>query len=304
MKKILLLFPLIILILDGYACDICGCANGNSFFGVLPQAHRQFAGIRYRQISFDSHINSTLLQTSESFKTTELWARLYPLPKVQMLLFLPYHQNTQIRKSDNFQANRRGIGDIRVMLQYNFLNTFFDTSGTVAKNNHQLLAGIGLKAPTGEYRYNENDLSQVNNANFQLGTGSWDFPLSVIYTYSGEFMGMNINLIHGLNTSNSNGYRFANQNLLSVLAFKSFFIKNTNFLFSLGSNSEYRNKDVFNGTRNSFTGGWYVNASAGLDIYLHSFSIGFNGNLPIVQKLSNGELVLNQSFGLALSKMF
>lgn len=303
MKKLLIL---LFLISSGqsYACDICGCVNGGSFFGVLPQGHMQFAGIRYRQSSFDSHIGSTLLEAKESFRTTELWTRLYPLPKVQLMAFLPYQQNQQNRFYDSFQANLEGLGDARVLVHYNLVNTFVDTTRMHLKWNHQLMAGLGLKAPTGAYKYDQYDVSEVANANFQLGTGSWDVPLNVIYTLKKHSTGFNLNLMYNINGTNTNGYHFANQTLISALVFRSVYVGDANLVISAGTNTEFKGQDLVNGERNEFTGGWYTNATAGVDLYWHKFAFSVNGQLPVIQNLSNQELKLNQGFGVSLSRMF
>ncbi|WP_304232231.1 hypothetical protein [Jiulongibacter sediminis] len=304
MKKISILVLILFASFESHACDICGCVNGGSFFGILPQGHMQFAGIRYRQNSFDSHIGSTLLEAQEIFRTTELWARLYPLPKVQLMAFLPYQQNEQNRFYDDFKARLEGVGDAQVLLHYNLLNTFVDTTRLHQQWNHQLMAGFGVKAPLGDYQYDQYDVAEVANANFQLGTGSWDVPLNLIYTLKKHDNGLNINLMYNINGTNANGYHFANQTLLSLLAFRSEYIGNANLVISTGTNSEIKGQDLVNGERNEFTGGWYINGVAGVDLYWKKFGLSVNGQLPIVQNLSNQELKLNQGFTVSLSRTF
>ncbi len=304
MKKLVWLVIYLFISNSGMACDICGCVNGGSFFGILPQGHRQFAGVRYRQNSFDSHIGSQLLEATETFRTTEFWMRLYPLKKVQVMAFVPYQQNQQHRLFDDFEAKLEGMGDARVFLHYNLLNTFADTTRLDRHWNHQLMAGTGIKAPTGRYQYDMYDVSEVANANFQLGTGSWDIPLNVIYTLKRHETGLNVNLMYNVNGTNSNGYKFANQTLLSLLAFRSIYLGNTNLVISAGTNTEVKGQDLKEGVRNEFTGGWYINAAVGVDIYWNKFAFGVNGQLPVVQHLSNQELKLNQGFGVSLSRMF
>ncbi|MGR3812100.1 hypothetical protein [Jiulongibacter sp. NS-SX5] len=298
----------VFLILIGWqnlsACDICGCVNGGSFFGILPQGQMQFAGVRYRQNSFDSHIGSKLLAAQETFRTTEIWTRLYPVKNVQLMAFLPYQQNQQTRLSDSFKAELEGMGDANLLLHYNVINTFLDTTRLHKKWNHQLLVGGGIKAPTGAYQFDQNDISEVANANFQLGTGSWDVPLNVIYTLKKHETGLNINATYKINGTNSYGYHFANQTLLSLLAFRSVYVGNANLVLSVGTNSEFKRQDLVNGERNHFTGGWYVNGTAGIDLYYRKFGLNLSGQLPIVQSLSNQELKLNEGFSVSLSRMF
>ena len=72
MKKIVILF-LFLAVHPSFifACDVCGCGNGGAFFGLLPQSHLRFAGIRYKQKSFSSHLNSPFFMAEESFKKAE-----------------------------------------------------------------------------------------------------------------------------------------------------------------------------------------------------------------------------------------
>lgn len=86
---------LIVSSLSTSACDLCGCANGSSFVGLLPRSGSQFVGMRYRLRSFDSHLNSQMLKTKEEYNTLEVWGRFYPIKKLQVLAFLPYNDNQQ-----------------------------------------------------------------------------------------------------------------------------------------------------------------------------------------------------------------
>ncbi|MBP8240682.1 MAG: hypothetical protein KAX50_12000 [Saprospiraceae bacterium] len=36
------------------ACDVCGCAVGGNYLGILPQFRRHFAGVRFQYRTFDS----------------------------------------------------------------------------------------------------------------------------------------------------------------------------------------------------------------------------------------------------------
>ncbi len=302
MKKIIV-FILLLTGSSSYACDICGCNNGGTFFGILPQSHRQFAGLRYRYTSFDSHLSSKVLATAETFKTTEIWTRLYPVKNLQVLAFLPYHQNVQSRPSDEFSASLEGIGDATVLAHYNLLNTFGDTV-KIRKVNHSLLVGAGVKAPLGKYQYDPYDLSQVANANFQIGSGSWDMPLNAIYTLTRKGAGLNINVLYKVNGTNSNNYKFANQLKISLLAFKSIYLGNTNLMTSLGVSGDYKRPDLKEGERNLFTGGYTVMASGGIDYYVGKLALSLNAQLPIIQDLSGGELRVNETLGFGISRMF
>ncbi len=304
MKKIAILLMLILLKHTSLqACDICGCNNGGSFMGILPQSHMQLLGIRYGNKSFDSHLSSEYLKTTENFQSLELIGRFYPVKRLQLLTFVPYSQNSQQRHFDDFSTKKEGIGDVSLFVHYNLINTFIDTLRT-AKFDHNLLLGTGIKAPLGDYKYDRYNLSEVANSNFQLGTGSWDFPISVIYTLKKASSGLNLNLSHKINGINSLKYKFANQTQVNLMAFRSIAFPTTSMMLSVGINSEFKQQDKFEGVRNEFTGGWYANVAAGLDYYVGKYGLGLNAQLPVWQNLSGGELKLKESFYFSIFRMF
>jgi hypothetical protein len=299
MKKILSIL-LIISTLPTFACDMCGCANSGSFFGILPQSHMRFVGIRYRVRNFDSHLNSLLLKTKENYQTAEIWGRFYPFKKTQLLVFLPYNSNKQSTLSGK-TAQIEGLGDASLMMHYNLRNTFWDS--TSHRINQNLLLGGGIKLPTGKYQYTDNG-EEGANPNFQLGTGSVDFILNAIYTLRYQSWGLNLDISHKINTENANQYRFANRTNGSLSIFYTKKIKNITLMPNSGTMAEYSNKDTKAGIKNSFTGGWLMMANVGFEMYYKKISTGINYQLPIIQRLVNNELKINQQASVHLTLMF
>ena len=158
------------------ACDICGCANSRAYFGLLPQSNKSLIGVRYQRLNFVTHPDSKVLRTEENFNVAELYARFFPIKRVQVMAFLPYRTDQQVTSADVKKQN--GFGDATILANYNILNTLMDkeNSGTFT---HTLLIGGGVKIPTGKFKFDENNPLQVANANFQLGTGSTDFILRI-----------------------------------------------------------------------------------------------------------------------------
>lgn len=268
------------------ACDICGCGAGSSFVGLLPQAGRGFVGVRYRTRAYDSHLNSLLLKTRETYQTAELWARIYPAKRVQVLAFLPLNVNRQQTANGTF--TRRGLGDATVLAHYNLLNTALDT---VRRNvDHNLLLGGGVKLPTGPYRYDLADASEVANPNFQLGTGSTDALFNAIYTLRYRQWGWTTDLTYRLTTRNPNGYRFGHRQTAATTAF---FLKKgekATLMPNAGLLLENAARDVDRGKPNGNTGGYTAFASAGVETYFGRFTAGVNGQLPVAQRLAAGQI--------------
>lgn len=299
MKKILF-WVLMIGYLPASACDMCGCANSGSFFGILPQSNMRFVGVRYRLKDFDSHLNSQVLKTKEHYQTTELWGRFYPFMKTQLLVFLPYNSNKQTTLSGR-TARIEGLGDASMIMHYNVFNTFWDS--TIHQVNQNLLIGGGLKLPTGKYRY-EDTGEEGANANFQLGTGSVDFVLNAIYTLRYHSWGINADASHKLNTRNSNGYKFANRTNGSLMAFYAAKFGRFTMMPNVGTMVEYSGQDIKNGVKNRFTGGWLMMANMGIELYYKRYSAGFIFQKPIVQNLVNKESRINQQTSIHCTFMF
>lgn len=302
MKRFILVI-LFFTVQQSMACDICGCGNGGSFFGVLPQSHVRFLGMRYKVKNFDSHLNSKNFKAAENFQSAELWGRLYPFKKTQLLFFAPYNWNEQYTIESQKTVRTQGFGDISSLVHYNVVNTFTDTT-KLREWNHNLLAGGGIKLPTGRYEYDPTDISEVANPNFQLGTGSWDVPLNVIYTLTHKSSGLNVNLNYKINTTNAAGYRFANRSNVSTMLFHNFSFSQSTVMLLGGVYGEHGRMDLDNGERNEFTGGGFVAGSGGIEVYLPKISFGVNGQIPIAQNLSNGELRLRNAFNVHLTRMF
>jgi hypothetical protein len=303
MKKYLI-YLFLLLAVEANACDICGCANGGSFFGLLPQQHQQFMGIKFRQNSYNSHIGSQLLESVETFQAAEIWGRFYPMKRTQLLVFVPFQKNVQNRNYDGFQSKLEGIGDASLLLHYNLLNTFTDTTKTHNTWNHQVMIGGGLKLPTGQSDFNQYDVSEVANANFQLGTGSWDVPLNLIYTIKKHDYGLNVNMLYKVNTNNQNDYKFANQAVLSLMVFRSVYVGNSQLMPSVGLYADYKKQDLKEGVRNKFTGGYSTAALTSLDFFTGKFGFNAAARVPIVQNLSGGDLKINSTMSFGISRVF
>jgi hypothetical protein len=298
-KLIIILF--IISISQAFGCDVCGCGNGASFFGILPQSHFRFGGVRFTSKNFESHISSKNLKATEHFQTIEPWIRLYPLPKTQLIVTTPYHFNSQTLLYNMSKKSISGIGDVNALMHYNILNTFFDSTSHTF--DHVLLLGGGIKLPTGVYDYSQ-DASTVSNANFQKGTGSVDYVLNAIYTIRKGTNGLNLDLYYKINGENKNKFRFGNKSRILASAFKQITIKDLSFMPNLGALAEYSKSDFKNKEAISLSGGYTLNGVLGSEVYYKRIVAGVNYQVPISQKLSDGELKLKNTFSGHLTFLF
>lgn len=271
-----------------YACDACGCGVGNSYFGILPQFHRNFVGLRYRYRSFNSRSpilgspieNPTYSTSNEQYQTVETWGRFYPARRVQVFAFLPYSFSHRVE--DGVVADQQGLGDVTVLANYNVFNTSDSIYQPVM---HSLLVGGGLKLPTGSFRETEN--GQKVNPNFQLGTGSLDFMVNAIYTVRYGRLGLNTDFTYKRNTTNRNDYRFGNRYNTAAYLFYVQKIKKLTLMPSAGIYYEHADRDVRRHIYQNGTGGYAAFRTVGLDAYFKSVAIGANYQHPFAQSVAD-----------------
>jgi hypothetical protein len=305
MKKNFLILLCFFTLVASQACDICGCGVGSYYFGIMPQFNKNFIGLRYRNMQFESHLNSRLLRTNEYFRTTELWGRFYINPKVQIMTFLPYSSNTQT-DINNTSKNLQGINDIVLMANYNLLNLSMKNDTTMRTFKHSLWLGGGLKLPTGKYDFDEQDTGQVANPNFQLGSGSVDFLLTAFYNVRYKNWGFNQDLSYKINTKNGKDYRFGNRvsgnsNVFYIHQFsKKFAIMPYGGLYY-----EHSGKDHRAGQQILETGGHLIASNLGVDMYAFKrLNFGLNYQIPIRQNLGNGEIGAKNRLNVQVSVLF
>ncbi len=288
------------------ACEICGCGVGNYYLGLMPQFNKNFVGLRYRSLRFESHLNSRILRTREYFHTTELWGRFYPVSKLQVLTFLPYSFNYQT-DINNKQKNLQGFNDIMFLSSYNIFQSQRMYQDTIPRQwKHSIWLGGGLKVPTGRYNFNDNDANQVANPNFQLGSGSFDFVLTAFYNLRYKKFGFNQDIAYKINTKNAHNYRFGNRlssnsNVFYVQQFK----KNFALMPYTGIYYEFSAKDIRENRTIMETGGNLLAGNLGLDVYtFKKITTGFNMQIPLQQKLGNGEFRSENRWNVHFSVLF
>ncbi|UXP31508.1 transporter [Reichenbachiella agarivorans] len=207
MKYLIITTIAVLSCINAWACDICGCQLGGYSFGILSQNPTHFIGVRYSQAQFYAHIDNETLPDEYSddiYRTMELMGRYVISKKWQISAVLPYSYN--VMDGNSQKTTVKGIGDPILIGYYNVINT---TSENFRDWNHSLLVGAGLKFPLGEYDAEEND--EIINRNFQLGSGSLDYLLAVIYTLKYKSVGLNLESSYKINTENDLHYRFGNQ---------------------------------------------------------------------------------------------
>lgn len=271
------------------ACDVCGCANSGSYFGLMPQSHKSMVGLRYSNLNFETHPGSEYFRTNEQFQITELYGRFYPAKRVQVMAFLPYRVDRQLLV-DATTKKQQGWGDATVLANYNILNTFMDSEES-HRVNHSLQVGGGIKLPTGRFQYDEEDPLAVANANFQPGTGSADFILNAFYTLTAGKWGALLTASHKLNTTNARDYRFGNQTYGSADLYRTSAVGKVSLMPHLGLYAEHSDYGKLEGRTLYETGGNLLNGTAGVSVFTTHWTAGLSLQQPLAQNLSKGDVV-------------
>jgi len=176
-----------------------------------------------------------------------------------------------------------GLGDINVIVNYVILNT--GNQGTDFK--HQLLAGGGIKLPTG--KYDDYDQGKIINRNFQLGTGSVDFNINAVYTLRYKQAGVNLETGYKINTRNHDDYHFGNQFRASGQLFYWQKFGPVSLLphagMSYEQGAQHKDGDIYQ----TNTGGYAWLASGGMDFYIKRFTLGINYQQPVAQHYNSDD---------------
>lgn len=275
------------------ACDICGCSASANFLGILPQYNKHFIGLSYQYQSFTTthpeQDGISAAQSRDYFHTVTAWGRFYPLKRLQVFAFVPYQYNYAIEDGKTTLLN--GIGDVTLSANYLIIKDKNIGEGW----QHNLVAGAGIKAPTGRTGIINNEGIIVNN--MQPGTGTWDFVGSTIYTVRHKKLGANVEASYRIGTVSSRGYRYGNRLNAAATAFLWQNAGKVNLLPQAGIKYLQSDKDFTSyeyQVSNPYSGGrqWY--GCAGVGMYLKQISFTAMYNLPLSSSYAQG-LVTNHS---------
>lgn len=288
MKQFIIILLGLSMAWQSYGCDVCGSAGGNSL-GILPQFTKHFIGLRCNFQKFAVthpafHTGSISRTQTQTFSTIDVWGRFYPAKRLQIFAFLPYEINTFWSETGKL-ISLQGIGDATIMGNYVLLDSPEDSTGE--KVRHLLMAGGGLKTPTGKrVRMVGNELL---NPNLDPGTGAFEFLLNSSYTVRYKKAGVNAEAMLKLPAASADiKYRLGNRLSSSLKGFVWKDIANAAILPNIGCALDIFGKDRWNGTIQELSGGHLLSAHIGMDIYYKSFLFGANLRSPIEQHLSMG----------------
>lgn len=260
-----------------YACDVCGCAAGSMYSGILPRFNKNFVGVRYFYRSFRTqHLTSdgSKLYTYEKYHTWDAYARFYPHKRVQLFASIPVNFYRQI--DNGTPLNSTGIGDIQVWANYAAIQANDSSSNP---NKHMLLVGGGLKMATGESNAYRNGL--LINPNLQSGTGSWDMLFNYMYTFRHKAWGLQSDAVARISTTNPAGFKFGNRISSALRGFYWWQGNKISLLPQINVQYEFAQKDKTLGQILPESGGHLLATGASIDLYLNRFILGAQVQQPI-----------------------
>ncbi|WNJ18665.1 hypothetical protein [Pontibacter sp. G13] len=284
-----------------YACDVCGCSATGRTLSLWPKGARSFAGVRYEYRHFTSVHESLFGQEPETssdeyFHTWTIWGQWRINNAWSLMAHVPIHAYRQVSKSGTFDTH--GVGDLSLQINYQIWEQMDSTHSW----SHQLSGGLGVKAPTGAYDLI--DLSEVVIPNMQPGTGSWDVFAFLNYVGRVEKWGIQAQSSFQYNGVNSFGYQFGQRIVAELKGFRELPISKRESVYPFVSvRNDWATKDMIEvdaGELNAFTGGNFLQGSAGLQWSTQWGQLAFTGAVPIWQNFGSGSIELNARFSTEL----
>ncbi len=284
MKFILFIIIVFVLHNELKSCDICGCSVSGNYFGLLPQYRKHFIGLRvhYRTYSIKHpplFAGESVQYSNDLVFSTEIWGRYQIHKRLQLIGSMPYQFNQ--RKENEIKLSSNGVGDGSCFIFGNVWKTS-DTSQVKIKQSISL--GAGIKVPTGKHE-NTVVYKGLILPGFQMGSASWDFPVSLIYIAKLKSLGINTEMTYQFNTLNRYNYHFGNRLSSALRVFYWKYRPAISVLPQLGISYEHYNSDKRKGRWVRYTGGSALWSFAGLDLYKGRWGLGINSWLPIYQNI-------------------
>ncbi|RZK59775.1 transporter [Pedobacter sp. Leaf41] len=205
-----------------FACDICGC-----FMGITPYFNRNSISLLYRYRSFNGYdgqghslfpnggkffipakqqdapiTGHTGNQADyELYRSIEFRGRYFMNSRLEINAILPYVSNSE--RYNGYTSSISGIGDVNLYTGYHFVQQLENDF------KQQLIAGIGVKLPTGKNDFKNNEGIRYSSL-MQGGTGSTDGFVYLNYIVGLGKFGASLNTSYKVNGTNSRDEGIAN----------------------------------------------------------------------------------------------
>ena len=225
-------------------------------------------------------------------------------PKFALSVSIPfmnnrYHEHNIIHgpgDEDYVSERTSGMGDLRLTGKYAVHTSI----------RHLLVAGLGIKAPTGEYKL-RNSSGDINEPTVMPGSGAWDGLFSLHYAYQIQPHEWDIFIAsaYQLTTTNSLEYKMGNTLLLNAGTNYHFTTHEKGFTASLQINLRQAPRDEFNNLDVPNTGGTWAYLTPGITAHATaSTAVYAHLQLPLYQNVNDANLVPSYGLIVGLSHVF
>lgn len=282
----------------GNACDICGCAIGGNYLGIVPQFSKNLIGLQTNYASFKSkhsslQSNDALFDSKEFFYQNELFGRFWISNRLQAMAFLPY--NVTHKNEHNQNITHHGMGDLRFLGQY----TLFNTADSLYKQwRFSWIIGAGFSMPTGN-TFLKNEAG--THPSLAPGSGNWATNLQSVAVVRKAKVGLlaEANYRHGFSTVTN--YLFGDR--LSAAARLFWWERKnlTSWVPASGFFFEWAGYDLDNGFRNTFSGGSATFCFVALQTFFPKWAISSQFAFPIHANLGQQLVKPQNSFSFQIN---
>lgn len=273
---------------SAYACNTCGSSSAGQSLGLLPTMRQHFVGLQYQYRGFES-VHPALTEnkapeySEESYNTMQLWGRYNVSDRIQVFAFVPYVSNMQSKAGSEVYTS--GIGDVSALVNVAVIR------GKKEDWNGYLLAGGGIKAPTGEYANGVADRNGLPN--MQPGTGTWDFVVNANYTLRHKQWGINAEASYTFTGVATDEYKYGNRLSSGISLFRGLGKNGFSVLPMAGLRYEFALHDYDNYSRkwlNEQTGGYHLFGNLGVQAYYKRIGLQLSYLKSVTQNFAAGNV--------------
>lgn len=270
------------------ACEVCGCAPGSGFGGLLQSVQGHFMGIRL-QIQPFTHPETALNQTdntrilSDIQWQSDLWARWQPHARWQFLAQTSFRY--AIRKDEAGQSNSVGLGDTRLMAFWKVA----EKTDTLGNEKISFRLGAGIQLPTGSFRERDR-FGYLFPMGFQPGNGSFGYSFSIITTRKYNNFGWQADAALNGFLSNPDHQRQGMQAGFQLLLFQLLQAgEHWTLLPQFGAGYDWFGEDQSYGIADQHSGGHFLHFRAGIDVFFKKMLFQLHLRTPVFQQLPESQ---------------
>ncbi len=280
-----------------FACDFC-----NGYLGINPHYKKNKIALRgnysFSQLKDVTVGNTYVEKYSEQRHSAELFAELYPVQKLQVLVYVPYvDSESKITSGNNLhqrlasgagtqhlgepaeenavkKISYKGLGDATLLMHYQLYNRMPPDSSSIS---HRIMAGGGVRFPSGNSKVKDDAYEEQLHA---PGTGSFSELVSLVYLARKNRISFLFNANAMMSQPNKHNF-ITGTRFNSTVGFYYAVGKKESYFPSLGCTYEQAQRDRLNDVRLTDSGGSVLFLQSGHDVYFKHFGISLSAYLPV-----------------------